>query len=186
MNREQKICSHCLNFFSPHFEKFKIDDVSALTLFYYDVFMKDLIYKFKGCYDYELKDLFLNMYKRELSLLYSGYEMIPAPSYIEDDKKRGYNHVIEIFKNLKLKINEAFLKTEKFKQADNNFKNRKKIKKYIKLKEDVVLGKKILLVDDVKGLEFEKVYVYPLGMEKEEEYLASSRALRHLVILKDE
>ena len=44
----------------------------------------------------------------------------------------------------------------------------------------------ILLVDDVKGLEFEKVYVYPLGMEKEEEYLASSRALRHLVILKDE
>ena len=43
----------------------------------------------------------------------------------------------------------------------------------------------ILLVDDVKGLEFEKVYVYPLGMSKEEEYLASSRALRHLVVLKE-
>ena len=42
----------------------------------------------------------------------------------------------------------------------------------------------ILLVDDVKGLEFEKVYVYPKGMSKEEEYLASSRALRHLVMLK--
>ena len=42
----------------------------------------------------------------------------------------------------------------------------------------------ILLVDDVKGLEFEKVYVYPLGMSKEEEYLASSRSLRHLVVLK--
>ena len=43
----------------------------------------------------------------------------------------------------------------------------------------------ILLVDDVKGLEFEKVYVYPLGMSKEEEYLVSSRALRHLVVLKE-
>ncbi len=44
----------------------------------------------------------------------------------------------------------------------------------------------ILLVDDVKGLEFEKVYVYPLGMTKEEKYLACSRALRHLVVIKDE
>ena len=48
-----------------------------------------------------------------------------------------------------------------------------------------VCNTNILLVDDVKGLEFEKVYVYPLGMSKEEEYLASSRALRHLVVLKE-
>ena len=54
------------------------------------------------------------------------------------------------------------------------------------LKKDKIDKKfiNILLVDDVKGLEFEKVYVYPKGMSKEEEYLASSRALRHLVILK--
>jgi predicted amidophosphoribosyltransferase len=75
--------------------------------------------------------------------------MIPAPSYIEDDNRRGFNHVIEIFKSLNLKINEAFVKTEKFKQADNNFHNRKKIKKYIKIKDNAVFGKKILLVDDI-------------------------------------
>ena len=149
MNTNSSLCKSCINLFHPCFKKFKIDDISALTLFYYDVFMKDLIYKFKGCYDYELKSIFLEMYKRELSILYHGYEMIPAPSFDEDNKKRGFNHVVEIFKNLKLKMNEAFIKTEKFKQADNNFDNRKKIKKYIKLKENIDLGKKILLVDDI-------------------------------------
>ena len=148
-NKQPCLCKRCINQFQPHFEKFKIDSIQALTLFYYDVFMKDLIYKFKGCYDYELKSVFLELYKRELSILYHGYEMIPAPSYIEDDNRRGFNHVIEIFKSLNLKMNEVFVKTEKFKQADNNFHNRKKIKKYIKIKDNAVFGKKILLVDDI-------------------------------------
>ena len=111
--------------------------------------MKDLIYKLKGCYDYELKDVFLDMYKRELSLVFKGYTMIPAPSFHEDDTKRGFNHVVEIFKSLKLNMLEAFEKTEHFKQSDHNFYERKKIKNVIKLKENVNIPNKILLVDDI-------------------------------------
>lgn len=149
INKDSCICKKCITLYDPKFKKFKVDDIKALTLYDYDVFMKDLIYKLKGCYDYELKDVFLDMYKRELSLLFKGYTMIPAPSFHEDDTKRGFNHVVEIFKSLKLNMVEAFEKTEHFKQSDHNFYERKKIKNVIKLKENVNIPNKILLVDDI-------------------------------------
>ena len=133
----------------PKFIKFKIDNIKALTLFEYDVYMKDLIYKLKGCYDYELKDIFLEPYKRELSILYKGYTIIPAPSFHQDDINRGFNHVVEIFKSLNLPMIQAFKKIDKFKQADHNFKERKEISKYIKLIDNIELKNKILLVDDI-------------------------------------
>ena len=149
MNKDSVLCKKCITLFDPKFKKFKIDDIKALTLYDYDVFMKDLIYKLKGCYDYELKNVFLDTYKRELSLLFKGYTMIPAPSYIEDDKIRGFNHVVEIFKSLKLKMLVAFEKTEHFKQSDHNFKERKRIKDFIKMKDYIQIPEKVLLVDDI-------------------------------------
>ncbi|MCR5309609.1 MAG: hypothetical protein K6E21_05830 [Bacilli bacterium] len=149
VHRNPYVCRKCLNQYNPKFIHFKVDGVKALSLYDYDNYMKDLIYKLKGCFDYELKNSFLDMYKTELSLYYNGYTMIPAPSYIEDDKTRGFNHVIEIFKSLKLTLLEAFEKSEHFKQSDHNFKERKKIKNYLRLKENVVLPNKVLLVDDI-------------------------------------
>lgn len=143
------ICDDCLSRFSPKFRKFKVDDVKALTLFDYDVFMRELIYKFKGCFDFELGSIFIEAYKREIRKLFDGYTIVPAPSYKEDDNTRGFNHVVEIFRPLGLEIVEAFEKTEKFKQADHNFKGRQQISKYIKLKKDVKLRDKVLLVDDI-------------------------------------
>lgn len=148
-NKKASICPKCQLLFDPKFKKFKIDDVEGLTLYDYDVFMKDLIYKLKGCYDFELKDIFLQQYYRELSLLFSGYTMIPAPSSSEDDKKRGFNHVVEIFKMLNLPMTEAFEKTQHFKQSDQTFRDRGKIAKIIKLKEEIKLKNKVLLVDDI-------------------------------------
>lgn len=149
MNKNGSLCNKCISLFEPKFQKFKIDGILALTLFEYDVLMKDLIYKFKGCYDFELHPIFLETFKNELSFIFYGYKMAPAPSFVDDDRKRGYNHIVEIFKSLKLDMLDVFEKTEKFKQADHNFKDRQKIKKYIKIKENAILPNKILLVDDI-------------------------------------
>ncbi len=76
--------------------------------------------------------------------------MIPVPSYEEDDKIRGFNHVETIFSRIKLPMVKALHKTDHFKQAENSGKERKNIKDYLKIKNvPGITGKKVLLVDDV-------------------------------------
>ena len=41
-----------------------------------------------------------------------------------------------------------------------------------------------MYVDEAKGIEFNKVYVYPEGMSKNESYIACTRALWELCIVK--
>jgi len=143
------ICSKCNKTLSPCFETFKIGEITALSLFEYDEIFKDLIYKFKGCYDIELKSIFLGKFTRELNLMFKGYVMIPAPSYDDDNLTRGFNHVEEIFKCLNLKLENHFCKVGKFKQAEHNFQERKNIKNYIQIGNDNFKKEKYLLVDDI-------------------------------------
>lgn len=149
MNKNPTLCKNCVATFSPKFYRFRVEGIKAIAIYDYDDLMKDLIYKFKGCYDYELHSIFLERFAKEISILFYGYKVVPAPSYKDDDSKRGFNHVVEIYKSLKLEVLDLFEKTEKFKQADHNLKDRKKIKNYIKLKDNVELYPKLLLVDDI-------------------------------------
>jgi predicted amidophosphoribosyltransferase len=78
------------------------------------------------------------------------YKIIPVPSYIEDDNKRGFNHVVEAFKNLGLDVLPIIEKTAHHKQADKTAEERKQINKYLRLKIKTDLSKtKVLLVDDI-------------------------------------
>lgn len=43
-----------------------------------------------------------------------------------------------------------------------------------------------MYVDEVKGIEFDKVFVIPNKMSKNEKYIAYTRALSELVIVVDE
>ena len=144
------MCFSCLLECDPKFIDFKIEDIQGLSIYEYNEKLKELIYKFKGCYDIELKDVFLYPYENELSLIYKGYIIIPIPSYFEDDEVRGFNHVELIFSNLKLEMVKALEKVEKVKQSEKNQKQRQQIKKYLKVKNiDKIKNKKILLVDDI-------------------------------------
>ena len=75
---------------------------------------------------------------------------MPAPSYIEDDTARGFNHVEEIFRCLNLPFAKLIDKRMHYKQSDHSFKNREDVKWILELKEDKQMyGKKLLIVDDV-------------------------------------
>ena len=63
----------------------------------YNGFIKELIYKFKGLYDIELKNIFLEYFQDLISDKYQGYTLKFAPSSKEDDFIRGFNHVREMF-----------------------------------------------------------------------------------------
>ena len=144
------ICAKCQREFEPKFINFNIDGYKATAIFEYTPYIKELIYKYKGCFDYELKDTFLNLYYKEIKIRYSGYKIIPIPSYIEDDKKRGFNHVVEMFKNLGLESLPIIEKTAHFKQAEHKARTRSQISKYLVIKKPVDLSKsRVLIVDDI-------------------------------------
>lgn len=144
------ICKHCMKEIRAKFIKFDIDGIKALSIYDYDEKIQSLLYQFKGCFDIELRDVFLARYSRELMIKYHGYIIVPIPSYEEDDEIREFNHVVEIFKILNLQMLFLIKKTKRVKQATSGVKARRDISKYMELIDRPDLfNKKILLVDDV-------------------------------------
>ena len=134
----------------PKFISFKVETYDAVSIYDYNPFIRKLVYQFKGCYDYELCEVFLNMFYRELKLRFSDYYVIPVPSYAEEDEERGFNHVVETFKCLGLKSLNILMKTEKHKQAISTVNERREVYKSLALKTQIDLRKKkVLIVDDI-------------------------------------
>lgn len=114
------------------------------------IFFRNLLYLFKGCGDYELREVFLSRFRRELKIRFAGYSVIPAPSNEAEDEKRGYNHVVEIAKSLDLPILPLLFKNKPFKQSARSFSERRKVKDDLSLKNgSPIVREKILLMDDV-------------------------------------
>ena len=139
-----------MDLFKPVFKKISINHTKGLAIYYYDQTIRENLYHFKGCYDYELYPIFLYQYAGYLHMKYHDYIVVPAPSYYEDNEKRGFNHVERIFSLLNLEIVNLFIKTEHHKQAMIRTNERRDIYKYLKVKDNIdISNKKVLLVDDV-------------------------------------
>ena len=149
-NGNVRICSACQKEMEPKFIRFKVDGYKATSIYDYNPFIKKLIYQYKGCYDYELNKVFIEAFAREIKLRYFDYTLIPIPSFKKEDEERGFNHVIEIFKNVRLPMLEIIEKTEKHKQATSTVNSRHKVYKVLALNSEIDLSKKrILMVDDI-------------------------------------
>ena len=144
------MCEDCFQSLKPKFISFQINSIDALAIYNYDETIQKLIYTYKGCYDYELKDVFLARFLPYLKLTYQGYVVVCAPSSQIDDEKRGFNHVKEIFKSLDLPIIDVFRKTKREKQSDKSSKDRLNVEKIIEgFDLEKLYGKKVLIVDDI-------------------------------------
>ena len=136
-DRKTCICQSCQRQIAPKFISFDVDGYKAIAIYEYSEFIKNLIYLYKGCSDYEMKDVFLNLFIKELRIRYKDYKIIPIPSYKEDDEARGFNHVNEVFKLFKQDMLYVLSKTQHFKQASKGAKKRKEIHKYLKLNQKI-------------------------------------------------
>ena len=144
------ICHDCFLSLGPVLKTFSVDKIKCLFLYYYNEKVQEILYQFKGCKDYELRSVFLEYYANYLNFKFNGYYIVPAPSTENSDKERGFNHVEEMFNCLNLKKCDCLVKTEHYNQSEQSYKDRKKIKNYIRLKENTNLkNKKLLLVDDI-------------------------------------
>ena len=144
------ICPSCQKQLEPKFINFEIDGYKALAIYDYNDFIKNLIYLYKGCFDYEMREVFLNLFLKELSIKYKDYKLVSVPSYIKDDERRGFNHVQEVFSLLGLEMKNALVKTSHFKQAEKGAKKRQQIRKHLALLPNIKLeNEKVLIVDDI-------------------------------------
>ena len=73
-----------------------------------------------------------------------------AMAALTDDELRGFNHVVEVCKQIGININPVIEKTSHFKQAENTAKQRQQIGKHLQLKAtDKLHNKRVLIVDDI-------------------------------------
>ena len=149
-NKKESICPYCFNKFEVINETILINNIKGKCIYKYNDFFKTLLFLFKACFDYELKDVFLEKFVNELKIKYHSYQIIIVPSNKDDDLKRGYNHLREIFSCLKLPIMDPIYKNKNFKQSDRNKIQREQVyKDFSILGNNLINNKKILLVDDV-------------------------------------
>ena len=145
-----KFCYECIKKFEVRNKKFVINDVKGIILYFYNDFFKDVLFRYKGCGDYVLKDIFLVNYLFWIKRKYRGYKIILAPSNSELEDKRGFNHLEGIFKCLNFPIIKCFKKDKIWKQSDKSKEERKQIQNVIKIDKEALLDvKKVLIVDDV-------------------------------------
>lgn len=133
----------------PVLRTFLVDKVECFHIYFYTQKIKDLLYQFKGCCDYELRSVFLEYYIHYLNYKFNGCTIVPAPSSEKGDQERGYNHVEEMFSFLNLKMLKCVHKIKDVKQADLTTKEREKISDVLVIDDVDLSKKKILLVDDV-------------------------------------
>ena len=144
------VCTRCLDKFSFMNKTIYYKGIEIYILYQYNDFFKELLYRFKGCYDIELKRAFFNNDLKRLKRKYKKRKVICAPSYLKEDIRRGFNHVKEIASLLNLEIIDCLKKTKTYKQSSQKMSDRANIQKVIRIdKTKVKPEDRILIVDDV-------------------------------------
>lgn len=144
------LCHSCFQKLKAIDRKFVIEGIEGIVLYDYNEFLKEILYKLKGCGDIEIASVFLSHRLFPYKLFYLNYVIVPVPSNIEDDNIRGFNHVQEIFKFMRLPIITPIIKNTRFKQSDLKRKEREAICNKLSLTNSgLIHDKSILLVDDV-------------------------------------
>ncbi len=134
----------------PQFFRFKVLGVQATAIYPYEEKIRSLLFQFKGCFDYELKDAFLSYPAPFLRMRFHGYTVIPAPSSDAHNQTRGFNHVQAMFASLGLPILMAFKKNCDTKQTELDYAQRQEVgKRIFYVGPKSLSGRKLLLVDDV-------------------------------------
>ena len=144
------ICDKCLNKFKKLNKHEQINGVDTWFIYEYNSFAKTILYKYKGCYDVVLKDVFLYEYKSKIKRKYTNHIIVFPPSNKQDDINRGFIHIEEIIKNLNIKYENLFYKEKEYKQSSKHYSQRHLIKDIIKIKNNKIdTNKKYLIIDDI-------------------------------------
>ena len=144
---EDKLCISCRNKLKVNTKYINIGSINVETFYDYDGIFKELLIQYKECYDEALADIFLYMLDDLIRYKYFGYYILFVPSSKDKLEKRGFNHLEQIFKNVKLKKATGLQMKQELIQEGKNLSERK-----LMLDNYIYEGRKlnkVLIVDDV-------------------------------------
>ena len=149
-NPEVPVCPSCFKSLGYHFSFGTFLGHKIVALAEYKEPLSSLLIRYKETLDVELAPIFLSYYAKILGLFFNGYRLVLIPSTPSKLKKRGFDHLWEMFKYLGLERLDILSKDETKDQKKKNALERKETAKLFHIHEgEKCTGKKILLVDDV-------------------------------------
>lgn len=149
LTRPNKICDKCYHDFALANKHFKVSNCRCYALFYYEGKVKETILQIKVNQDLEVAQNLLTRFLPELVSLFRNYTMIFVPSTPTTNQERGFNHVVEVYRILNLKSEDILYKKVPYKQSDQKYENRKKVRDVIAYKGQLNPHKKYVIVDDI-------------------------------------
>lgn len=138
----QEECEDCQRW------KTKGYQVTHQAKYKYNLAMKEFmsIYKFQG--DYLLSEVFSNDIRDMLSA-YKDFMIIPVPSSPKSMQERGFNQVTALLDKAGVKYHDILEREDGKKQSQNNKGQRLEREQMFRLKRDVLISEKVLIVDDI-------------------------------------
>lgn len=146
---DDMLCTKCRSELIIKRKRTKLDGLKVTSYYPYEGLIKDLLLQYKECFDEALCDVFFFRIKDEIRLLYHGYTLIPCPSSRSKKERRGFDHMVKMCGCLKMPILDCLYMQDDISQVSKDQRKRKRMIDNIKVKEDIVIPDKILLVDDV-------------------------------------
>ncbi|MBQ6493032.1 MAG: hypothetical protein IJI92_04120 [Erysipelotrichaceae bacterium] len=145
--KEDGLCCECRSRLIPKRKIINIRGMEVETFFEYDGMFRSLLLQYKECCDEALKDVFLYGISDYINLRYHGYRLLFVPSSQTKLKMRGFDHLEEMFSEVKLKRTGGLKMKRELTQEGRNREERN-----LMLNNYIYEGgplKKVLIVDDV-------------------------------------
>lgn len=147
------LCISCRRKLDGNIRTVTVQEMQVTYLYQYEEELRSLLYRFKGVGDIRLAPVFLYPYLAKLKKRYHSYLCVRMPSWYEDDERRGFNHVEELFRGIGKNMICPFQKIAPHKQALQTKRNRTTIESVIQINSQVpwheMKEKHILFIDDV-------------------------------------
>lgn len=145
------LCSKCRYKMKYQPKIINLDGLKVRGLYRYEGLTRKLIIQYKEYLDEALASCFLYPFIKQLKERYHDRYLVRIPSTDSAYKKRGFDHVREIFSLLDCPFLDVLTNDSDKQQKELSFFQRQEISKHIHLKSSYInmKGKKILLVDDI-------------------------------------
>lgn len=145
--RDDCLCSECRRKLKINRRVIKLGKLRVESFFNYDGIFKDLLIQYKECFDEALSNVFIYSIRYYIRIRYHGYKILYVPSGEEKLKKRGFNHLELIFKDIGLKkVEGLYMKQQLIQEGKSSHERKKMIDNYVYVGPHI---HSVLIVDDV-------------------------------------
>ncbi|MBQ6221555.1 MAG: ComF family protein [Solobacterium sp.] len=147
--QEDLLCGECRGEWQKDGTYHSFGDFRVYTSYIYNDAFSSCLLQFKECGDEALMDVFLYKIKNELRKKYHGYTWLLMPSTAENEERRGFHHLKEMFGSLHMPVMEPFEKDSDEIQKKLSYEERQKMSSRIRLKKNIRIPPKVVLADDI-------------------------------------